>query len=55
VVPDLARRIAEAVTAPTPDAALALLAAAESAVKPRVEEWPDGAAAVVRRTANGLR
>lgn len=53
-LPELAGRIGEALEAPTPRAALGLLAVAETSVKPRVGEWPDGAAAVVRRTASAL-
>lgn len=53
-VPDLAARIDAALGRPLPEAALELLAAAESVVRPRMEEWPDGAAVAVRRLASAL-
>lgn len=52
--PQAAERIAEALEDPVPRAALGLLAVAETTVKPRLAEWPGGAAAVVRRIATGL-
>jgi len=49
-----AARISEALVMDIPGAALGLLAAAETSVKPRLGEWPGGVAAVVRRLATDL-
>ena len=51
--PEMAERIAAALLQETPQAALELLAAAET-LKPRLESWPTGVAAAVRRIASGL-
>lgn len=52
--PDAARSIAAALTEDVPRAALGLLAAAETSVKPALGSWPTGVAAIVRRMATDL-
>jgi hypothetical protein len=49
-----AARISEALVRDVPEAVLGLLAAAEMSVKPHLQEWPAGVAAVVRRQATDL-
>ena len=49
-----ATRISEALVMGIPHAALGLLAAAETSVKPQLREWPGGVAAGVRRLATDL-
>ncbi len=51
--PAMAERISAALLEDTPQAALELLAAAET-LKPRLASWPTGVAAAVRRLATGL-
>jgi len=48
--PEMAVRISDAMTQEIPQAALGLLAAAET-LKPSLEDWPSGVAAIVRRMA----
>jgi len=52
--PVAAARISEALVMDIPEAALGLLAAAETSVKPLLREWPGGVAAAVRRLATDL-
>ena len=49
-----AARISQALAGSVPEAALGLLAAAETSVKPHMSEWPAGVAAIVRRQATDL-
>jgi hypothetical protein len=52
--PEPARRIATALRAETPEAALALLEIAETTVVRHLEDWPTAAARVVRRVTAGV-
>ena len=49
-----AAHISQALAGSVPEAALGLLAAAETSVKPHLSEWPAGVAAIVRRQATDL-